>query len=354
VTLVSREPFGTTADGQAAEQITLENARGMRVSMLTYGGIVRSLVVPDANGAGTDVILGFDSLADYERDGMYVGALIGRYANRIAGASFAIDGTLYRLPHNDGKNQLHGGPCGFNRRMWRPAIVNGAAGTSLELTRRSAAGEEGFPGAVDVRVTYSLSDDDELIIAYRAECDAPTHVNLTSHMYFNLGGHDAGDVLDHELTLSASRFTPIDTALIPTGELREVAGTPFDFTAGRRTGDARPADDEQLRLGGGYDHNFVIDAGSANSFSARVRDPRSGRWLEVRTTEPGVQLYLGQGLNTEGKNECHYGAHAGLALETQHFPDSPNHPAFPTTLLRPGELFSSRTAYRFGKDEHVA
>jgi aldose 1-epimerase len=346
VTSISREPFGMLPDGVPVEQFTLERAGGLRVSVLTFGGAVRSLVLPD----GTDVVLGFDTLEGYLANGAFISPVIGRYANRIARGRFVIDGTSYQLPLNDGVHHLHGGPCGFHHCPWNAVVIDGSGGPSLELSLRSGDDDEGYPGALDVRATYSVTDRDELVIAYRAECDAPTHVNLTWHGYFNLAGHDAGDARDHELTLAASRFTPVDGTLIPTGELRDVARSPFDFRKGRRMNAARPADDAQLAVGGGYDHNFVIDA-DASTPAARLVDPRSGRWMTIQTTEPGIQLYAGQGLNERGKGGARYGAHAGLALETQHFPDSPNQPAFPTTLLRPGELFTSRSVYRFGKGE---
>jgi aldose 1-epimerase len=326
------------------EELTLSRPSGLSVGVLTFGGVVRTLVLPD----GADVVLGFDTLDAYRDNRMYIGPIVGRYANRIARGRFAIDDVEYHLPLNDGPNHLHGGPLGFHHRVWDAHVVDGAEGASLELSRRSADGEEGYPGALDVRVTYALTDRNELTIAYRGECDAPTHVNLTWHAYFNLGGHDAGDARHHELTLAASRFTPVDPTLIPTGELRDVARSAFDFREPRRLDTASAGDDAQLAIGGGYDHNFLIDAGPGMP-AARLADPRSGRWLEVVTSEPGVQLYVGQGLNSTGKGGARYGAHAGVALETQHYPNSPNEPSFPSTLLRPGELFASRTTYRFGR-----
>jgi len=232
--------------------------------------------------------------------------------------------------------------------MWTPRIVDDGAEPSLELSLHSPKGDQGFPGALDVRATYTLSARNELVVAYQATCDAPTHVNLTLHAYWNLRGHDAGDVFDHELMLNASRFLPVSSALIPTGALRGVEGTVFDFRRRRRVGDATASDDEQLRLGGGYDHCFVLNAADADRPAARVVDPSSGRWLEISTTEPGVQFYMGQGLGAAGKGGARYAPHSGLALETEHFPNSPNEPSFPSTLLRPGETYSSRTRYRFG------
>jgi aldose 1-epimerase len=348
VTSIARESFGTLPGGAPVDQFTLERAGGLRVSVLTFGGVVRSLMVPD----GTDVVLGFDTLEGYLANGAFISPIVGRYANRIARGRFVIDGTSYQLPLNDGGNHLHGGPRGLHHRPWNAVVIDGSAGPSLELSLCSEDGDEGYPGALDVRVTYTVTDRDELVVAYRAECDAATHVNLTWHGYFNLRGHDAGDARGHELTLAASRFTPVDETLIPTGELRSVAQSPFDFRQTRRMSAAGPADDPQLALGGGYDHNFVIDT-DTSAPAARLTDPESARWMTIQTTEPGIQLYAGQGLSETGKGGRQYGAHAGLALETQHFPDSPNQPAFPTTLLRPGELFTSRSTYRFGKGEGV-
>lgn len=345
---VSREPFGKLPNGSIVEQITLQHPGGIRVSVLTFGGVVRSLVLPD----GTDVVLGFDSLAEYVANPMYIGPIIGRYANRIAGARFTLDGVTYDLPKNDGDNCLHGGPEGLHHRLWDARVVDDADGPALELSYRSAAGDEGFPGTLDVRTTFRLIDRDELSISYRAESDAATHATFTWHGYLNLGGHGSGDVLSHELTLASSRYTPVDERMIPTGELRDVAKSPFDFRIARPLGAAPLDDDRQLVLGGGYDHNFVIDAGAGEP-AARLVDRATGRWMAVRTSEPGVQLYTGQGLNTRGKDGARYGPHAGVALETQHFPNSPNEPAFPSTLLRPGETFNSWTTYRFGNREDV-
>ena len=336
------------ADGRAVDQLTLENDRGLQVGVLSYGGIVRTIVVP-FHDTSVDVVLGFDTLAEYESDRCYIGPIVGRFANRIAGGRFTIDGVEYHLPLNEGPNQLHGGPRGFNRALWNARISAGDSSATIELEHRSPALDQGYPGALDVLVTFALTDENELVVEYDARTDAPTHVNLTWHGYFNLGGHDAGDVRDHELTLGASSFTPVDETQIPTGETRAVAGSPFDFTRQRTLRQSISADD-QLLIGAGYDHNFVIDSVSRRelAFVARVVEPGTKRWMEVRSTEPGVQLYLGQHLTGRGKGGALYAAHSGLALETQHFPDTPNHPLFPSTLLRPGERFRSRTVYRFG------
>ena len=321
----------------------------MCISVLSYGGTVRSLVVPFGDRAA-DVALGFDTLAEYEADRCYIGPLIGRFANRIADGRFSIDGVEFQLPRNDGVNHLHGGPGGFHRALWRSEIGSGRCGDTIELDHRSLAGDQGYPGTLDVHVTLEITPDNALIVSYAAQTDAPTHVNLTWHGYLNLAGHDAGDARDHELTVAASNFTPVDPTKIPTGEIRAVAGTPFDFRSPRaiRHGDMNR--DEQLLIGSGYDHNFVIDQTKPGglSFVARVVEPVTKRWLEIASTEPGVQLHLGQHLSGRAKGGARYAEHSGLALETQHFPDTPNQPAFPSTLLRPGEVFSSRTEYHFG------
>jgi aldose 1-epimerase len=345
---VRREPFGPLADGREVDQLTLENERGMRISILSYGGIVRSVMVPFGD-ACVDVALGFDTLAEYETDRCYVGPIVGRFANRIAGGRLVIDGIEYRLPLNDGPNHLHGGPQGFHRALWNAAVGAGEFGAMVVLHHHSPSLDQGYPGALDVSAAFALTDENELVINYEARADAPTHVNLTWHGYFNLGGHDAGDVRDHELTLGASAFTPVDARQIPTGELRAVGGTAFEFQQPRTlrqdvTGDA------QLLIGAGYDHNFAVDrrAEDEMSFVARVVEPTTKRWIEIRSTEPGVQLYLGQHLTGRAKGGANYTAHSGLALETQHYPDTPNQPSFPPTLLRPGKIFTSRTVYRFG------
>lgn len=327
----------------------MENDRGMRASVLSFGGIVRTLVVP-FDGTPADVVLGFDTLAEYEADPGYIGPLIGRFANRIAGGRFSIDGVEFRLPKNDGPNHLHGGPNGFHRALWKASIGSGQFGEVIVLDHRSPAMDQGYPGTLDVRTTFEVTDDDALIISYAAQTDAPTHVNLTWHGYLNLAGHDAGDVRDHQLMLGASSFTPVDATKIPTGDIRAVSGTAFDFRRPRTLRRGDTLDDEQLVIGAGYDHNFVIDRAVPGelSFVGRVVEPGSGRWLEVRSTEPGVQLHLGQHLTGRAKGGGEYRAHSGLALETQHYPDTPNQPTFPSTLLRSGERFTSRTVYRFG------
>lgn len=348
---VEREPFGASPDGRPVDLFTLENGRGVRVRFIGYGGIVVSLEVPDRHGASDDVTLGYDTLDAYLAENPYFGTLIGRYANRIGGARFTLDGRSYRLPPNDGPNQLHGGRHGFHTVLWIVEPFRREDEVGAVLTYTSADGEEGFPGTLAARVTYTLTAGDELIFDYHATTDRPTPVGLTQHSYFNLAGDGRRDVLDHLLTIDASRFTPVGAALIPTGELRSVAGTPFDFTTPARIGERIDRDDAQLRIGGGYDHNFVLDRAADGTLAraARLEDPGSGRVLEILTTEPGIQLYSGNSLDGRlaGKRGRRYYRHYGVALETQHFPDSPNRPAFPSTILRPGEEYRSRTVYRF-------
>lgn len=331
---------------------TLANASGMEVRFIAHGGAIVSLHVPDRDGNMADVTPGYDTPEEYLNDSRYFGALIGRYANRIANGRFTLDGREIVLPVNDGRNHLHGGPFGFNKVVWRVAPFHHAGRVGAVLCYRSRAGDQGYPGTLYARATYTLTDDNALTVEYSAITDEPTLVNLTQHAYFNLAGHDAGSIGDHELMIAASRFTPVDSDLIPTGEIRDVRGSPFDFMTPRRIGSRIDADDDQLRLAGGYDHNFVLDRGEITgdpTLAARVVEPRSGRMLEILTTEPGVQLYTGNGIDKgpPGKGGHSYGAHAAVALETQHFPDSPNHPHFPSTVLRPGQEYQSRTVYRF-------
>lgn len=348
---VDREPFGQLADGRGVDAITISNGGRMHVRVLTYGAIIQSLYAPDRDGKLDDVVLGYDSLADYANDTRYFGAIVGRYANRIAGARCTLDGSVVHLPMNDGPNHLHGGPNGFHRAVWSAEAFEDDAATGVRLALTSADGDSGYPGTLLVSVTYTLTDANELIVDFAATTDQATPVNLTQHSYFNLAGHDRGDVLGHELMLAASRYTPVDATLIPTGELRDVTGTPFDFrrpvAIGARIQDA----DEQLRIGNGYDHNFALDreANAAASLAARLCEPVSGRVLEVSTTEPGLQLYSGNGLDERavGKEWRVYGRYGGVALETQHFPDSPNQPHFPSAILRPGAELRSRTIFRF-------
>ncbi len=347
----TRALFGIDSHGRRVDQITIRNAHGMRVEVLTLGGIVRSLEAPDRDGVPGDVVLGFDSLAGYEADELYLGTLVGRYANRIAMGRFAIDGRSYALTRNDGDNHLHGGAHGFNRAIWQARTFSTRHAVGATLAYESPAGDEGYPGTLTVRVTYSLTDQNEFAVDYFAATTAPTVVSLTQHSYFNLSAIPETDVLGHELTVYASRFLPVDAKQIPTGELREVEGTAFDFRTPRAIGSHIDDADEQLRHGHGYDHTFAIDPREIEVAPAvRLVDPGSGRSLEVLTTMPGVQVCTGNVFppNLTGKRGERIVPHAGIALETQHFPDAPNRPRFPSPVIRPGEPFLSRTVYRFG------
>jgi aldose 1-epimerase len=323
----------------------------MEVRLMPRGGTILSITAPDRRGVLEDVTLGYDSPEDYQAGIRYVGGLIGRYANRIANGRFTLDGREYRLATNDGPNHLHGGRRGFDQVTWRVEPFRGPEGDGAVLRYTSPDGEEGYPGTLEARVTVTLDDANELALDYHVTTDRPTVVNLTQHSYFDLSAGRAGDILGHELTIPGSRFTPVDASLVPTGVLRDVAGTPFDFRSPARIGARIGGPDEQLARGGGYDHNFVLDrdAPTGLSLAARLFEPESGRVLEILTTEPGIQLFSGNTLRggPAGKRGRAFRAHCGLALETQHFPDSPNRPAFPSTVLRPGEAYASRTVWRF-------
>jgi aldose 1-epimerase len=341
------DEFGQLGDGRRVARFTLDTASGMRAQILSYGGALVSLAVPDRAGRLADVVLGFDDLAGYTGGQGYLGALIGRCANRIGGARFALDGTVHRLTANEGANQLHGGRVGFDKAVWRAAARATPDGPALELDHLSPDGEEGYPGNLSVRVTYTL-EADALRIDYTATSDRDTVINLTNHTYWNLAGHAAGSILDHQLQITAGRFAVVGPGQIPTGELRAVSGTPFDFRTGMAIG-ARIGDpDDQLRLGDGYDHSFAIDGThGALRHAARVVEPTSGRVLEVLTTEPAVQLYTGNYLDgMRGKAGAAYHRRTGFCLETQHHPDSPNRPAFPSIVLRAGARHRSTTVYR--------
>ncbi|HVQ29832.1 MAG TPA: aldose epimerase family protein [Vicinamibacteria bacterium] len=346
---VERKTFGTMTTGETVELFTLRNGKGVTATIIGWGGIVVSFTAPDRNGQLADIVLGYDTLDPYLKPNPYFGALVGRYGNRIAKGEFSLDGQVYHLPKNNGENTLHGGNKGFGQKLWSIREVAGKNGQALELGYTSADGEEGFPGTLQVRVTYTLTEANELRIDYEVTTDKPTVVNLTNHSYFNLAGPAGGDILGHVLRVDADRFTPVGKGLIPTGELRSVAGTPFDFRTPTAIGARIDAKDSQLELGGGYDHNFVLN-GTAGTLRlvARVSEPRSGRVLEVLTTEPGVQLYTGNFLDgaTLGKGGQAYKRRTAFCLETQHFPDSPNQPSFPSTVLRPGATFRSTTVYR--------
>jgi aldose 1-epimerase len=346
---VARAPFGEAPSGETVELFTLTNPHGIEVRAISYGGIILSLRTPDRDGTFGDIVLGYDSLAGYLAASPYFGAIVGRYGNRIAGGRFTLDGEQYSLATNNGPNHLHGGVRGFDKVVWvgEPFANDSAVGVVFRYT--SADGEEGYPGTLQVQVTYTLTDDDRLVFDYGATTDHATPVNLTQHSYFNLAG--GGDILGHELMIAASHFTPVDSTLIPTGAIAPVEGTPFDFRVPTAIGARITADDPQIRNGLGYDHNFVLDRGDTGLVhAAHVVDSVSGRALDVWTTEPGLQFYSGNFLDgaITGKGGVVYGHRSGLCLETQHFPDSPNQPAFPSTILRPGEEFRSRTVLAFG------
>lgn len=345
---IDKTSFGTLAGGERADLYTLRNGSGIEARITNYGGIVVSLTLPDRHGKGADVVLGFDELDGFIANRPYFGAVIGRYANRIAGGRFILGNHNYTLATNDGGNHLHGGLRGFDKVLWSAHTVRRKADVALILQYLSVDGEEGYPGNLEVGVTYALTRDNALKIEYRASTDQPTPVNLTNHTYFNLGG--GPDILDHELKLYADRFTPIDASLIPTGEYRAVGGTPFDFRTPVRIGARIGAEDEQLRRAGGYDHNFII-AGKAGKLgvAAEVYERKSGRALRVLTTEPGLQFYSGNFLDGRviGKNRTAYGRRSGFCLETQRFPDSPNQPHFPSAILMPGKHYRQTTIYQF-------
>jgi aldose 1-epimerase len=345
----TRAPFGTV-DGKEVFLYTLRNKSGMEARITNYGGIVLSLLVPDKSNKPGDVVLGYDSLSSYLKATPYFGAIVGRYGNRIGKARFTLDGKEYGLNANDGPNTLHGGPRGFDKVVWEADGTTPAAQPSLSLSYLSKDGEEGYPGSLKATVVYTLTDSNELRIDYTASTDKPTVLNLTHHSYFNLAGAGSGDILSHELMLNADRFTPIDSGLITTGDLKPVEGTPMDFRTPTAIGARIGVKDDQLRFGKGYDHNWVLNrTGEGLSLAARVSEKTSGRVMEVWTTEPGVQFYTGNFLDGTniGKGGKAYAYRTGLCLETQHFPDSPNKPAFPTTVLRPGENFKSTTVYKF-------
>lgn len=350
---VSRASFGTLPSGEAVEVFTLINAHGIELDAITYGGIVTSLRTPDRQGHFADIVLGYDTLEGYLRRSPYFGAIVGRYGNRIGGGTFTIDGATHALATNNGPNHLHGGVRGFDKVNWRaePFEREGEVGVALRYT--SADGEEGYPGRLEAQVIYTLRDDNTWTVDYEATTDEPTHVNLTQHTYFNLVGDGSRDVLDHELRIRADRYTPVDATLIPTGELAPVEGTPFDFREPTPIGARIDADHPQIRNGLGYDHNFVLTREGDGLFEAiEVRASTTGRTLTVSTTEPGVQFYTGNFLDGSitGKGGHVYRRRFGFCLETQHFPDSPNKPLFPSTLLRPGETYRSTTVYRLGTD----
>jgi aldose 1-epimerase len=354
---IKTEPWGTV-NGQQVNLYTLSNGRGMTVAITNYGGVVQSIDVPDRDGNEADVALGFPNLAGYVNDNTtttasgetYFGAIIGRYANRIANGQFTLDGVTYHLPQNNGTNTLHGGPNSWNTKVWSATPFTAGRNVGLKLTYTDPAGTNGFPGTVSATVTYTVTDDDALRIDYLATTDAPTVINLTNHTYFNLAGEGSGDVFNQTLMINADSYTPTNASQIPTGQIAPVAGTPFDFRTAKPIGQDIGDGNEQLVLAHGFDHNFVLNrSGPGLSLAARAEDPASGRVLTTWTTEPGVQFYSGNFLvgDLVGTSGHTYRQSDGFTLETQHFPDSPNEPSFPSTVLNPGTPFTSTTIYKF-------
>ena len=338
-----------TRDGRPVTLYTLTNSHGVEVHAMNYGGIILSIKVPDRKGQLADVVLGHENMEGYVPNPPYFGAIVGRYANRIANGTFTLDGKAYTLPKNDGPNTLHGGTTRtFDKVVWDAEPLKGKTGVAFSYLSKD--GEEGFPGNLKVKVTYTLTNSNELILDYEATTDKATPINVSQHSYFNLAGEGTGDILSHEIMINADRFTPVDKNLIPTGELRPVKGTPFDFTTSTKVRSRIDDNYEQLTLGHGYDHNFVLNRkGTGLVLAARVTEPTSGRILEVSTTQPGVQFYTGNFLDgtITGKEGHVYKHRYGLCLETQHFPDSPNHPDFPNTILKPGVTFKEKTVFKF-------
>ncbi len=342
----ANSPIVDTLDGKPVGLYTLKNASGMEVDLTNYGATIVSIRTPDKNGVKADVALGYDSVQGYYNGGSFFGCVVGRYANRIAKGKFSLNGKEYSLALNNGPNSLHGGKLGFNRKVWDAK----AEGNSVEFKMLSPDGDEGYPGNLTVTVVYTLTDSNELKLSYKAETDQATVINLSNHAYFNLAGAGSGDILNHKIQLFSESITPVDTTLIPTGELMKVKGTAFDFTEPRAIGDRINADEPQIKYGGGYDHNYVLKEKANRELvkAAEVTEPNSGRVMTVYTTEPGIQFYSGNFMNGKetGKGAV-YGYRHGFCLETQHFPDSPNQPTFPSTVLQPGETWESQTVYRF-------
>ena len=350
VSNITRQDWGALPSGEAIDLFTLRNANGIEASITNFGGRIVTLKTPDRNGHYEDIVLGFDSLAPYLIKNPFFGALVGRYANRIADGQFVLDGHTYTLAKNNGPNALHGGLVGFDKVKWE---ANPDGQRALTLQYVSQDGEEGYPGTLRVTAVYTLSDDNCLSLEFRASTDKPTVLNLTNHSYFNLAGHAHGSVLDHEVKIEADHFTPVNEHLIPTGKLQPVAGTPFDFLTMHRVGDRIDADNHQIALAKGYDHNYVLNnAGAGLRLAARAVHPGTGRGMEVRTTQPGMQFYTGNHLpdRIEGKDGAVYGFRGGLCFETQHFPDSPNQAAFPNVVLQPGIEYHQATQFHFFTD----
>jgi aldose 1-epimerase len=350
---IEKRDFGKLPDGTPVVEYTLTNAKNMSVGVINYGGIITSIKVPDRDGKIDNVVLGFRDIDSYVNKNPYFGVIAGRYANRIANAKFTLDGKEYTLAANNGPNSLHGGVKGFDKHIWQVKEVPGGDSVGLELAYRSPDGEEGYPGNLDVKVTYTLNDKNEFRVDYAATTDKATVINLTSHSYFNLAGNGSGTVLDHKLTINADKYTPVNATSIPTG-IASVEGTPFDFRQPTRIGDRIRDGDEQLIYGRGYDHNWVLSRPNDGSLAlaARLEDAKTGRVLEISTTEPGIQFYTGNFLDGTlvGSAGKMYRQGDGLCLETQHFPDSPNHPDFPSTVLKAGETYKTSTVHRFLPD----
>jgi aldose 1-epimerase len=350
--MVKQENFKSTYKNLETDLYTIKNKNGIVMQVTNYGAKIVTLFVPDKEGNFKDIVFGYDNIKDYLNGDKYFGAVVGRYANRIAGGKFVLDGTEYHIPTNDGgKNALHGGDSGFDDAVWTGEVLQTANGEAVKLVLDSPDGDQGFPGNLHVEVLYTLTDKNELIVNYSAVTDKPTVVNLSQHSYFNLHGQDSGPILNQELVINADYFTPVDSALIPTGEIRPVEGTAFDFRKPHLIGERIADGEEQLVLGGGYDHNFILNKEKAGelTFAASAYDTLSGRFLEVYTTQPAIQFYTGNFLNGSqtGKGGVVYNYRSGFCLETQHYPDSPNHPDFPSTVLRPGEEYKQQTIFRF-------
>ena len=349
---IKKVPFGITKDGEETDLYTLINAQGMSAQITNFGATLVSLRFPQHTSAMIDITLGHDSLSDYEQGIVYFGSTVGRFANRIADGTFSIHGKQYRLNQNEGTNHLHGGDQGFHKAIWKADMRMMAAGPSVTLSYLSEDGEEEYPGNLSATVAYTLTNENELRIDYFAETDQTTIVNMTHHSYFNLGGAGSGDILDHILTIYADQYTPIDGRMIPTGEFRDVKGTPMDFINPHEIGARIDMRDDQLHFGKGYDHNWVLNGGTgALAPAAKVTEPTSGRTLEVYTTQPGLHFYTGNFLNNRimGKDKQVYGHRGGFCLETQNFPDAPNRPEFPSAILEPGQKYEHTTIYRFSK-----
>jgi aldose 1-epimerase len=348
---VTETSFGTAPDGSPVRLFTLTNANGMELRAITYGIIIVSLKVPDRNGALGDVVVGHDAMEGYLTRSRFFGAVVGRYGNRIANGRFTLDGHTYQLTQNNGTNHLHGGTRGFDKIVWDAKVTTDPRGPSVAFTHTSPDGHEGYPGKLAARVVYTLTSDNSLVVEYSATTDKPTIVNMTQHTYWNLGGDGSGKIVDHLLTINADRFTPVDSTVIPTGELAPVEGTPFDFRKATPIGARIDADHPQIKIASGYDHNYALNrTGDGLEQVIRVVDPKSGRTMDISTTEPGVQFYSANKLDDSyiGKSGHVYNARTAYCLETQHYPDSPNKPNFPSPVVRPGKPYQSTTVFKFG------